>query len=65
MSSLPSPDDIRDALGSPFVALYWPMILGGIGLFLGLVAGNRKLAFFLIGLAAIVQAWHSGLIGSG
>ncbi len=63
MSSLPTPDDIRDALGSPFVALYWPMILGGIGMFLALIAGSRKFALFLISLAVLVQAWHLGLIG--
>jgi hypothetical protein len=64
MSSLPSPDDIRDLLGSPFVSQFWPIILGGIAMFIGLVMGNRKAAFGLLALAGIGQAWHMGLFGT-
>lgn len=63
MSSLPSPDDIKDLLGSPFVSQFWPMILGVLAFFGGLITGNRKVAFVLLALAGIGQAWHLGLFG--
>ena len=57
-----SPDDVSSLFNNPFVALYWPLILGGLILFVFLVKGwNKSMLLFAL-LFGGLQAWHMGLI---
>ncbi len=56
-----SPDDIKAFFDSPFVAQFWPTILGGLLLFIVVIRGARFMVFMIIVLTAALQAWHMGL----
>ncbi len=58
--ALPSPDDVRDVLTSPFVVMYWPAILGAIVFFIALARGGYRSATLVAVLALAAQAWHAG-----
>ena len=59
-----SPDDLKGLLGSPFVSLYWPSIIGGLILFVVMIKGARWLMFMVFILTAFAQAWHMGLFSN-
>ena len=51
-----------EALGA-FAATYWPVVLGGITLFLLIALGKERTAI-PVGIAVVVlQAWMLGLFG--
>jgi hypothetical protein len=60
---LPSPDDISAILETPFVTIYWPLILGGIAGIAALFRGVNWLLVPIIAAALFGQAWHTGYIG--
>ncbi len=57
-----SPDDIASVLSHPFIAAYWPLLLGGPVVFLFLAKGINWVAIPLAGLTLLGQAWHSGML---
>ena len=59
-----SPDDIAGIFGSPFVAQFWPSILGGLILFIAMVRGARWSMFMVLVVTAFVQAWHMGVFSN-
>ncbi len=62
ITNLLSPDDIASIFSQPFIAAYWPLLLGGPFVFLSLVKGIYWVAVPLAGLTALVQAWHFGMV---
>ena len=59
-----SPDDIKAFFGSPFVAQFWPSLVGGLILFVAMVRGARWLMLMVLLITACAQAWHLGLFAS-
>jgi len=57
-----SPDDISGLLNSPFVTLYWPLIVGVLVMFVFLIKGWNKSMMLLALVFGALQAWHMGLI---
>ena len=57
-----SPEGIESALSHPFVASYWPLLLGGPVVFLFMIKGYNWVAVPLGALLLAYQAWHTGLI---
>ena len=56
-----SPEDISAFSNSPFVARFWPTIVGGLLLFIVMFRGARFLMFMIIIMTAALQAWHLGV----
>lgn len=61
---LPSPDDIAHLLTRPFVANYWPLILGGLLLFVLAVRGKTWMMFPVGILFILLQLWHMGMFAT-
>lgn len=59
-----SPDDIKAFFNSPFVAQFWPTILGGLLLFVVVIRGARFLMLMIVVLTLFLQAWHLGYFAS-
>ncbi len=57
-----SPDDIASVMSHPFIAAYWPLLLGGPFVFVALAKGVYWVAIPLAGLTVLLQAWHSGML---
>ena len=60
ITNLLSPDDIASVLSHPFIAAYWPLLLGGPFVFVAMAKGVYWVAIPLAGLTVLLQAWHSG-----
>lgn len=58
---LPSPDDIAYILTLPFVVSYWPLIVGGLMLFILAVRGKTWMMFPVGTLFVLLQLWHMGV----
>ena len=61
---LPSPDDISEIMNSPFVAAYWPMLVGALVIIVFLMRGYTKTTIPVFLLTLLAQAWHMGLLTS-
>ncbi len=46
-----------------FAATYWPVILGGITLFVLILRGNERAAIPVGAAVVLLQAWRWGLFG--
>ena len=57
-----SPDDIASVMSHPFIAAYWPLLLGGPFVFLFMIKGYNWVAIPLAGLTVLGQAWHLGML---
>ncbi len=57
-----SPEDIASIFSHPFVAAYWPLLLGAPFVFLSLAKGVYWVAFPLAALTLVGQAWHIGML---
>ncbi len=62
IKELLSPDDIADVMSHPFIAAYWPLLLGGPIVFLFMVKGYNWVAVPLGILTVLGQAWHFGML---
>jgi len=58
---LPSPDDIAYLLSLPFVVSYWPLLLGGLALFVIATRGKNWLMLPVGALFVALQLWHMGM----
>ena len=56
-------DAITAEMLGQFAATYWPVILGGIMLFVLILKGNALAAIRVGIVVALLQAWRSGLLG--
>ena len=59
-----SPDDIKSVMTSPFVALYWPLLVGVVVIMGFLFRGYTKTTIPVAAIALFIQAWHSGFFGA-
>ena len=62
---LPSPDDVRAILTSPFVVMYWPLIVGLAVLLAARKAGQGWTTIPIAVLTLAGQAWKLGMFGGG
>ncbi len=62
ITNLLSPEDIASVLSHPFIAAYWPALLGAPFVFVALAKGYGWVAIPLAGLVVLVQAWHLGML---
>ena len=62
ITNLLSPDDVASIFSHPFIAAYWPLLLGGPLVFVPLAKGVYWLAIPLAGLTVLLQAWHLGML---
>lgn len=58
---LPSPDDITYLLSLPFVVAYWPLLLGGLVLFVIAAKGRNWMMLPVGTLFVVLQLWHMGV----
>jgi hypothetical protein len=56
-------DDITAEMAWHFAATYWPVILGGITLFVLILRGNERAAIPVGAAMVLLQAWRWGLFG--
>ena len=56
-------DAITAELVGQIAATYWPVILGGITLFVLIVRGHERAAIPVAIVVALLQAWRWGLFG--
>jgi len=56
-------DSITAELAGQFAATYWPVILGGIILFVLILKGNERAAIPVGAVVVVLQAWRLGLFG--
>ncbi len=63
MVYLLNPDDLDKLTFGVAFALYWPMVLGALVLFVLLVNGFHKMTIPAVGMFMLLQAWHSGVFG--
>ena len=56
-----TPDDVVSVFSLPFVAAYWPLILGGGTLFVIAVRGSNWMMFPIGTLFILLQLWHMGV----
>jgi hypothetical protein len=54
------PDDVAAVFSLPFVVAYWPLILGGLTLFVIAVRGSHWMMFPVGALFILLQLWHMG-----
>ncbi len=54
---------ITAELAGQFAATYWPVILGGITLFVLILKGKERAAIPVGAVVVLLQAWRSGLFG--
>ncbi len=63
IKELLSPDDLAAVMSHPFIAAYWPLLLGGPVVFLFMIKGYHWVAIPLAALALLGQAWHFDMLG--
>ena len=56
-------DAITAEMAGQFAAIYWPVILGGITLFVLILKGNERAAIPVGAVVVLLQAWRWGLFG--
>ncbi len=56
-------DAITTELAGQFAATYWPVILGGITLFVLILKGKERAAIPVGAVVVLLQAWRWGLFG--
>ncbi len=56
-------DAITAEMAGQFAATYWPVILGGITLFVLILRGNERAAIPVGAAVVLLQAWRWGLFG--
>ncbi len=56
-------DAITAELAGQFAATYWPVILGGITLFVLILKGKERAAIPVGAVVVLLQAWRWGLFG--
>ncbi len=61
MKAIPRPEHVEGVLNSPFVVMYWPMILGTVLFVLALGRGHTWIAVPVAAIAMAVQAGSLGL----
>lgn len=60
--AIPRPEHVEGILETPFVVMYWPMLLGTALFFLALARGHTWIAVPVAAIAIAVQAMRLGLI---
>ncbi len=56
-------DAITAEMAGQFAATYWPVILGGITLFVLILRDNERAAIPVGAAVVLLQAWRWGLFG--
>ena len=56
-------DALTAAMAGQFAATYWPVILGGIILFVLILKGKERAAIPVGAVVVLLQAWRWGLFG--
>ncbi len=56
-------DALTAEMAGQFAATYWPVILGGITLFVLILNGNERAAIPVGAVVVLLQAWRLGLFG--
>ncbi len=56
-------DAITAEMAGQFAATYWPVILGGITLFILILRGYERTAIPVAAAVVLLQAWRWGLFG--
>jgi hypothetical protein len=56
-------DAITAEMAGQFAATYWPVVLGGITLFVLILRGNERAAIPVGAVVVLLQAWRLGLFG--
>ncbi len=62
-AQIPRPEHITGLFHSPFIALYWPLILGVILAMFFAVSGRSRMTMLVMALAVLGQLWRSGVFG--
>jgi len=60
--NIPRPEHVEGILETPFVVMYWPMIVGAAIFFLALARGHTWIAIPVGAIAIAVQAMRLGLL---
>ena len=62
--SVPGPFDAFTAeVAGQFAATYWPVVLGGVILFVLILMGKERVAIPVAAVVVLLQAWRWGLFG--
>ncbi len=62
--SVPGPFDAFTAeVARQFAATYWPVVLGGVILFVLILMGKERVAIPVAAVVVLLQAWRWGLFG--
>ncbi len=56
-------DAITSEAVGQFAATYWPVVLGGLVLFVMVLNGNERAAIPVAAVVVLLQAWRWGLFG--
>ncbi len=56
-------DAITAEMAGQFAATYWPVVLGGITLFVLILRGNERAAIPVAIVVVLLQVWRLGLFG--
>ncbi len=56
-------DAISAEMLGQFAATYWPVVLGGITLFVLILSGKERVATPVGAVVVLLQAWRWGLFG--
>jgi hypothetical protein len=59
-----SPDDVESIMSSPFVAGYWPLLVGALLMLVFMMRGYTRATIPMAAITLLIQAWHSGVFGA-
>jgi nitric oxide reductase large subunit len=51
-------------MSSPFVAGYWPLLVGALLMLVFMMRGYTRATIPMAAITLLIQAWHSGVFGA-